>query len=81
MKAKVVGIQLVNYTSKKTGNPVSGTTLHVEYSDAQVEGLSVDRVFLSTQLNLPALRDITLNSNIDIEYNNRGYVQGLTVLK
>ncbi|WP_125140340.1 hypothetical protein [Clostridium transplantifaecale] len=81
MKAKVVGIQIINYTSKKTGQPVSGTSLHVEFTDAQVEGTAVDKVFLSSQLNLPELCNVTLNTNVDIEYNNRGYVQGLRVLK
>lgn len=81
MKAKVVGIQIISYTSKRTGQPVSGTSLHVEFNDAQVEGFAVDKIFLSSTLNLPDLANVTLNSNVDIEYNNRGYVQGLRVIK
>lgn len=81
MKAKVVGIQIISYTSKRTGQPVSGTSLHVEFNDAQVEGIAVDKIFLSSTINLPDLANVTLNSNVDFEYNNRGYVQGLRVIK
>lgn len=81
MKAKVVGIEIIGYTSKKTGQPVSGTSLHVEFSDSHVEGIAVNKIFLSSALNLPDLANVTLNSMVDIEYNYRGYVQGLRVLK
>ena len=35
MKYKVVGTQLVDYVSKKTGNPVKGVTLHALCKDSQ----------------------------------------------
>ena len=81
MKAKILGIQKVDYVSKKTGEPVLGTTLHCEYSDAQVIGKAVSAIYFSDRLNLPELKDVAVGTMIDIEYNNRGYVQGLSVLK
>ena len=35
MKVKVLGIQSVDYVSRKTGNPVKGVTLHSAFKDAQ----------------------------------------------
>lgn len=81
MKAKVLGIQKIDYVSKRTGEPVVGTTLHCEYSDAQVEGKAVSAIYLSDRLNLPDLPHVVLGSTVDIEYNSRGYVQGLTLVK
>lgn len=81
MKANVLGIQKVDYISRRTGEQVLGTTLHVSYCDANVDGLAVDGVFLSSRLNLPVLASLKPGSSIDIEYNNRGYVQNVTLLK
>lgn len=81
MKAKVLGIQKVDYISKRTGEPVVGVTLHCEFSDAQVEGKAVSSVYLSDRLDIPDLRSVALGSVVDIEYNRRGYVQGLTLVK
>nr|DAH77432.1 MAG TPA: hypothetical protein [Inoviridae sp.] len=33
MKVKVLGIQSVDYVSRKTGNPVKGVTLHSAFKD------------------------------------------------
>ena len=51
MKVKVLGIQSVDYVSRKTGNPVKGVTLHSAFKDAQVEGESVSSIFVSDNLN------------------------------
>lgn len=81
MKARVLGIQKIDYVSKRTGEPVVGTTLHCEYNDALVEGNAVSSIYLSDRLNLPDLPNVVLGSTVDIEYNSRGYVQGLTLVK
>jgi len=81
MKAKVLGVQNVDYVSRKTGEKVTGTTLHICYDDANVLGFAVDGVFLSSRLVLPVLKEIKPETWIDIEYNNRGYVQNVTLIK
>ena len=50
MKVKVLGIQFVDYVSRKTGNPVKGVTLHSCYPDGQVKGEAVDSIFVSDNL-------------------------------
>ena len=39
---KVIGIQPVSYTSKKSGQLVEGCQLHVSYEDMRVKGFATD---------------------------------------
>ena len=81
MKVKVLGIQSVDYVSRKTGNPVKGVTLHSAFKDAQVEGESVSSIFVSDNLNLKCVAEIRPGMLVDVEYNNRGYVCDLAICK
>ncbi len=81
MKAKVLGVQTVNYT-KKTGEPCSGVTLHVCFKDNQVRGEAVDSPFVNDNLGIRSTLDVLQPGQlIDIEYNRRGFVGGITVCK
>lgn len=80
MKAKVLGIQDVDYISKKTGNPVRGTTLHCAFADPLVRGEAVNGIFVSDNLKLDCLFSIKPGDEVDIEYNYRGYVCNVTPL-
>ncbi len=80
MKVKVLGIQSVDYVSKRTGNPVKGVTLHSAFKDPQVRGEAVDGIFISDNLGL-ALSDIKPGDFVDVETNFRGYVTNVTVCK
>lgn len=80
MKVKILGIQNVDYVSRKTGNPVVGVTLHASLSDAQVVGTAVDKIFISDNLHLPCVKDFALGQSVDIEYNNRGFVCGCEIV-
>lgn len=81
MKVKILGIQNVDYVSRKTGNPVVGVTLHTSFSDAQTLGTAVDKIFISDNLHLPCIKDLAIGQTVDIEYNNRGFVCGCEVVK
>lgn len=81
MLAKVLGTQNVDYVSKRTGQPVKGMTFHVSHKDQQVRGEAVSNVFVSDNLGIPDIVNITPGMTINVEYNNRGYVCGLTVAK
>lgn len=80
MKVKILGIQNVDYVSRKTGNPVVGVTLHTSFSDAQTLGTAVDKIFISDNLHLPCIKDLAIGQTVDIEYNNRGFVCGCEVV-
>ena len=81
MKVKVVGIQRVDYTSRKTGNPVKGTTLHACYKDADVSGEAVDNIFISDALEIGCISQIQPGMVVDIEYNRRGFVSDVAIVK
>lgn len=80
MKAKVLGIQNVDYISRKTGNPVKGTTLHCAFPDPQVQGDAVESIFVSDNLRLTNLAKIKPGDKVDVEYNHRGYVCNVELL-
>ena len=81
MKVKVLGVQAVDYVSRKTGNPVKGVTLHSSYKDAQVAGECVSSIFVSDNLGIPCVSDIRPGMTVDVEYNNRGYVADVAICK
>ena len=81
MKMTVRGIQLVDYISKKTGNPVKGVTLFCSHKEQGVDGEMTEDVFVSDSLDC-ARTAYFLKPGIliDVEYNRRGYVADLRVL-
>lgn len=80
MKYEVLGVQALDYTSRKTGNPVKGVTLHVKYKDSQVSGEATGNIFISDNLGIDCVSDVRPGSRIDVEYNNRGYVADLSII-
>ena len=81
MKVKVVGVQNVDYVSSKTGEPVKGRTLHCIFPDSQVDGQAADHIFVSDRLQITGLYDLRIGTEVDIEYNRRGSVCNVTMLK
>lgn len=81
MKVKVLGVQAVNYKSRKTGEWVVGTTLHSVFNDAQVTGQAVSGIFVSDRLGISSVSDIRPGMEVDIQYNNRGYVCDVAICK
>ena len=81
MEYKVVGTHLVDYVSKKTGNPVKGVTLHALCKDSQVNGEMASQIFVSDQLGIEGLFSLPIGCTVDVEYNNRGYVCAVNFTK
>lgn len=68
---KVIGIQPVSYTSKKTGQLVEGTQLHVSFEDTRVKGLAVDKIFCGKRIPVDHVK---INDCIEVFYNRYGQV-------
>jgi len=81
MKVKVLGIQNVDYISRKTGNPVKGVTLHSVYKDSQVNGDAVGNIFVSDNLGLSCIPELAVGQTVDVVYNNRGFVCDVIIQK
>lgn len=77
---KVVGKQAVDYKSKKTGNPVTGVTLHCTVPNDRVNGLAVETIFISGKSEQYEAADkLPLGSEIIILYNRYGQVDDIRV--
>lgn len=83
---KVVGIRKVEYTSKKTGQPVHGWELHVVESG--VKGMLGDRVqqlwvrpetFGELLQVTGAAPEKLLNKDVDVFYNQYGSVSAVNL--
>ena len=72
MIARVLGVQYLDYTSRKTGNPVKGLSLHCAYKDQQVEGEAVSKFFVSDNLGIPL--KFLPGDSVNIEFNQRGSI-------
>ena len=72
MVVRVLGVEDVNYTSKKTGNPVVGTSLHCAFKDPRVQGEAVDNFFISSNLGINA--KFLPGDNVDVVFNQRGMI-------
>lgn len=75
--AKIIGIENVDYTSKRTGNRVTGKKLYFTepLPDDKGEGLFCDNVFVTNQMAM----DIEIGDEVDILYNKYGNVADLRV--
>lgn len=87
MKATIKGLQHVEYTSKKTGNPVNGVTFHVERKDGDVVGGCCEQIFVGYDrldnlgINLPPEKyKDSLGYMLEVEYNQRGFVVDIALL-
>ena len=79
MLAKVLGIQKVSYVSKQN-KQVEGTSLHVCYPDDNVEGMAVDKIYISKSTNINNLPLVKLNAEIDLRYNKYGKIESIEIL-
>ena len=68
---KVIGIQPVSYTSKKTGQLVEGCQLHVSYADNRTNGFAVDKIFCGKRIPVD---HVCLGDSIEVFYNRYGQV-------
>lgn len=70
---RVVGRNDVKYTSKRTGKPVEGVTLHVIGTRPNVEGEAVETIFISARADMyEGCKTIPLGSEVRVSYNRWG---------
>lgn len=68
-KYVVSGLERVDYTSKKTGNPVRGYRVHCAYKDDKIQGMGAEVFFFGDSVcdRMPGLND-----RIHVFYNQYG---------
>lgn len=74
---KVLGIESVNYVSKKTGNPVSGQRLHLSYDKKGCDGAAVESYFVRNDAfsdGVPGVGD-----DVELFFNRYGNVRSVVI--
>lgn len=68
-KYAVVGVEKLDYVSKKSNKPVRGFRVHCTFADSSIEGFGVEKVYFpeGSCASAPKLRD-----TINIFYNQYG---------
>lgn len=78
MKYLVLGIQDVNYVSKKTGKKVQGMNLHCMFKQKNVIGESVEKLYISSNIDSPIVK---VGDEVDVFYNRFGSVDEVRLSK
>lgn len=71
MVAKLLGIQIVNFTNNKN-EIIEGKNIFCAFKAENVEGLRTEKFFLKNGIELPECK---LNDTIDISFNMKGKVE------
>ena len=85
-KVHLIGVQWLDFLSKKDGKQVQGINLHVNYVDDSVHGLKSDTKFISKFMcdNLGITPEDLYpfeGQDIELELNLAGKVCGVSVLE
>lgn len=72
----IVGIKKVDYVSKRTGKPVQGFSLFMEYGRKDVEGTACEEVYVSNERisAVPKVGDLC-----EVYYNRFGSVESVMI--
>lgn len=74
---QILGIEKVDYVSKKSGNPVSGYRLHCAFEKKNCEGVAVESYFARDQAFENGIPEV--GDDVTILYNRYGNVQTVTI--
>lgn len=75
MRFEIIGIETVDYTSRKTGKPVKGTNLHcIDLEKTSVDGQAVERLYVKEMIDCSSLK---VGDRINVYYNRFGSVDDL----
>lgn len=74
MLFEILGIENVDYTSRKTGRPVKGTNLHCIFSRDGVSGNCVERLYVKESIDCSMF---SVGDHIEVYYNRFGSVDSV----
>lgn len=72
-KFEIVGIQAVDYTSRKTNQRVTGTNLFLQYEDNGINGYGTEQVYVSDRLRDGQV--FQLGDIVQLVYNRYGRIE------
>lgn len=82
MKKTLLGIENIDYMSRKSGNPVKGVSLHVMGESSRVKGHGVETIFVSSNAGYyEDVLQLPLGCELDVQYNRYGSVDTIQLVK
>lgn len=72
---KIIGIEELDYTSKKSGNRVQGYKLYMTYEQEKVNGLACISEFVSKEVGL----GVEVSDEVELLYNKFGQVTKIDI--
>lgn len=80
MQTKILGIQVVDFTNKDTGEIIKGVSLHTAFKEKGINGLAVQRFFIRDgSIALP--KDIQANEVLEVSFNYKGHIESIRRIK
>lgn len=74
---EVVGYQIVDYVSKKTNQPVRGTTLFLTYEDNAINGYGTESVYVSDRVRDGQI--FRVGDSVNLIYEKGGRLDAIIV--
>lgn len=78
MGFEVLGIQEISYVNK-AGKPVNGVNLHVSFEQKNVNGVAVDKLYIS-KAKYQDMPMVQVGDNIKVMYNRWGSVESIDLI-
>lgn len=79
MKAKLVGIQKLDYVNK-AGKQVKGTSLHTVHDGKDMDGQAVETFWISDAYPVESVKNLKIGMSIDVQYNRFGGIDDVIIL-
>lgn len=79
MKAKLVGIQKLDYVNK-AGKQVKGTSLHTVRDGKDMDGQAVETFWISDSYPVESVKNLKPGMTIDVQYNRFGGIDDVIIL-
>lgn len=79
MERKVIGLEKISYTSKKSGQSVEGIILHTIGKSGSVVGMAAEQFFISARAEGVYADATTLQPDmvVDIQFNRFGNIDAI----
>lgn len=79
MERMIIGLENVDYISRKSGEPVKGLNLHTVGVSANVKGKACEKFFVSAKAEgiYPVASKLNVNDLVDIQFNRFGGIDAI----
>ena len=77
---QLVGKEIIDYISKKTGKRVSGGKVYLMSESSRVDGYKTEDVYVSEETFNRFFANVPLESFLDLYFDRNGFVIGCSII-